>query len=96
MGTGTAARPEMLPRRALIDTAVCTACGECVRECPKGAIRQPSEFCCAKCVKYCLAMEVPCSPVGVSVCPDLCDGCGLCVPVCPVEAVSMVEAVIAL
>ena len=86
----------MIRRRAVIDATRCTACGECIAACPKDAIREPSEFCCAKCVKYCLAMEVPCKPVGVYICPDLCDGCGLCIPVCPVGASSLVEAEIEL
>lgn len=72
-----------------VDPRRCTSCGECAAACPRGAIREPSGFCCAKCVKYCLAMEVPCTPAVFVVCAELCDGCGACVPACPTGAIAM-------
>ncbi len=46
-------------------------------------------FCCAKCVKYCSTMEVPCEPARIAICAERCDGCGQCVPCCPNEAIRL-------
>jgi hypothetical protein len=37
-------------------------------------------FCCAKCVKYCSTMEVPCEPARIAICAERCDGCGSVLP----------------
>ncbi len=78
-------------RRPTIDRTLCTNCRACVVHCPKGAIEEALNFCCAKCVKYCLGMEVPCRPAGVTICEELCDGCGKCLPACPNEAIRWAE-----
>jgi len=46
-------------------------------------------FCCAKCVKYCMTYEVPCEPARIAICVERCDGCGLCIPCCPSDAIHL-------
>jgi Pyruvate/2-oxoacid:ferredoxin oxidoreductase delta subunit len=75
--------------RAVLDTAKCSSCGVCVSTCPHHAIEEPMNFCCAKCVKYCLTYEVPCEPARIAICAERCDGCGLCIPSCPDEAIHL-------
>jgi len=75
--------------RAVLDTTKCTSCGLCVSSCPHHAIKEPMNFCCAKCVKYCSTMEVPCEPARIAICAERCDGCGQCVPCCPNEAIRL-------
>ena len=65
----------------------CNSCYSCVEACPRKAILIPVNTTCAKCVKYCLTMEVPCSPELVVFSYDLCDGCGICVDACPHGAI---------
>ena len=66
-----------------IDPVLCTGCKACPAMCPAKALNAAEGYCCAKCVKYCLSMDVPCKPCTSIVCEDLCDGCGLCIPACP-------------
>lgn len=70
-----------------VDAAKCNSCYSCVEACPRNAILVPMNTTCAKCVKYCLTMEVPCSPEHVVFSYDLCDGCGICVEACPRDAI---------
>ena len=71
------------PARALvIDPARCTRCGACILACPKDAITEPNGSSCAKCVKYCTSMEVPCSPAQPSISRGRCDLCGQCIVAC--------------
>jgi NAD-dependent dihydropyrimidine dehydrogenase PreA subunit len=44
---------ETTERRPVIDPDACVDCGTCVEACPRRAIQEPSNFCCAKCAKYC-------------------------------------------
>jgi Pyruvate/2-oxoacid:ferredoxin oxidoreductase delta subunit len=74
-----------------IDPDRCSNCRACIAHCPKRAIEEALNFCCAKCVKYCLGMDVPCKPAGVTICEDLCDGCGKCLSTCPHEAIRWLE-----
>ena len=76
---------------AVLDTAKCTSCGMCVSSCPFHAIEEPMNFCCAKCVKYCSTMEVPCEPARIAICAERCDGCGLCIPCCPNQAIQLAQ-----
>ena len=79
-------------RRAIpcIAHALCDGCGICIAECPAGALVETGNTGCAKCVKYCLTMEVPCLPARVVLLDALCDGCGVCAAACPHDAISMI------
>jgi hypothetical protein len=54
--------------------------------CPKNAILESSNNCCAKCIKYCMTMEVPCSPEYIVFDYDTCDSCGHCITSCQHKA----------
>ena len=88
--TGRAMRTTTAFGRATVDPESCTGCRACVASCPRKAIEVPQEYCCAKCVKYCLGMDVPCRPVALVV-QERCDGCGACLEGCPSGAIRIVE-----
>jgi NAD-dependent dihydropyrimidine dehydrogenase PreA subunit len=72
----------------VIDPETCTDCRECIPACPRHAIFEPLDVCCAKCMKYCSTLEVDCQREKPAIAGNLCDGCGLCIPVCPVGAIA--------
>jgi Pyruvate/2-oxoacid:ferredoxin oxidoreductase delta subunit len=72
----------------VIDVAKCTDCRKCVAACPKGAIFEPQNVGCAKCVQYCLSLEVDCRRQKPMISTGRCDSCGLCLAVCPVDAIA--------
>ncbi|MBN2573582.1 MAG: 4Fe-4S binding protein [Deltaproteobacteria bacterium] len=78
-----------LPR---INADRCTDCRECIPVCPRDAIIEPLNVCCAKCIKYCATLEVDCKPEKPAISVSLCDGCGLCLDACPVGAIEWSEA----
>lgn len=71
-----------------IDQARCDGCGRCVDACPEAALLVRVNTACARCVKYCSSMEVPCHPVRVLLNEERCIGCGTCVAACPSGAIS--------
>jgi Pyruvate/2-oxoacid:ferredoxin oxidoreductase delta subunit len=71
-----------------IDANKCTDCRECIPVCPRQAIFEPLNICCAKCVKYCMTLKVDCRREKPTIAVTLCDGCGLCLLVCPVSAIT--------
>jgi ferredoxin len=71
-----------------VDLKKCRKCNVCIDVCPEKAILTSSNNCCAKCIKYCITMEVPCSPEYIVFDYDLCDRCGLCISSCPYGAIS--------
>jgi Pyruvate/2-oxoacid:ferredoxin oxidoreductase delta subunit len=75
-------------QRPVIDATKCVNCKACIGGCPNNAIQEAFDYTCAKCVKYCFAMEVPCRPVHVVICDQKCDGCGACVSVCSYGAIN--------
>ena len=75
---------ELVP---IIKTELCLNCDKCVAACPTNAIYKKVDVSCAKCIKYCIAMKVPCNPEHYIFCYEQCDACGKCVSVCPVDAV---------
>jgi len=70
--------------------ALCDGCGICIVQCPTRALIEPGNTGCAKCVKYCTTMKVPCLLARVVVIDALCDGCGVCAVACPLHAISMI------
>jgi Fe-S-cluster-containing hydrogenase component 2 len=73
---------------AAIDAERCTDCRACIPACPRDAIFEPLQVCCAKCMKYCVSIETDCKREKPAIAIDRCDGCGLCLPVCPVGAIT--------
>jgi Pyruvate/2-oxoacid:ferredoxin oxidoreductase delta subunit len=71
----------------VIDISKCTMCDKCIDNCPKESICKVSSSACAKCIKYCIAMKVPCNPNSYVFCYEQCDQCGLCVSVCDNAAI---------
>ena len=80
--------PHHLPA---IDPLKCTDCRKCVPACPRGAIFEPLNLCCAKCVKYCMTLEVDCRRERPAVAVDRCDSCGLCIDVCATGAITWID-----
>jgi Pyruvate/2-oxoacid:ferredoxin oxidoreductase delta subunit len=71
----------------VIDYSKCTKCDECYINCPLRAIVKETSSACAKCVKYCISMKVPCNPENYVFCYEKCNMCGLCVSDCIYEAI---------
>ncbi len=72
---------------AIVDKALCEACGLCVRNCPKNIIRLIP-----KRAKVYVACSTPCRGKDtMSVCEIGCIGCGLCAKNCPENAITMVN-----
>ncbi|HTP25219.1 MAG TPA: P-loop NTPase [Anaeromyxobacteraceae bacterium] len=67
-------RPFSGGSRAVIHPAACTGCGECLRRCRFGAIRQPP----------------PGDGVAFRIDAVSCEGCGVCVDICPAHATALV------
>jgi ferredoxin len=78
-------KPKKIP---VIDFTKCRKCKQCIKICPSQAISVSFNNCCAKCIKYCLTMEVPCQPKEIIFKHELCDTCGLCLKICPESAIS--------
>jgi Pyruvate/2-oxoacid:ferredoxin oxidoreductase delta subunit len=88
IGAESASRPSRAPA-IVVSHALCDGCGICIERCPVGALMKPGDTGCAKCVKYCSVMDVPCLPARVVLVDGRCDGCGICVSACPRQAISM-------
>ena len=71
----------------IIKSGLCINCDKCVAACPTEAILKSNDSACAKCIKYCISMEVPCNPEHYIFCYEKCDACSACVSACPVEAI---------
>ena len=71
----------------VIDYSKCTKCDECYLICPNNAIVKSANSACAKCIKYCMSMKVPCDPENYVFCYDKCDSCAQCISVCKNEAI---------
>jgi len=80
-------RMKTVTQLPIIDFANCVKCMNCVTACPRSAIVEPINTSCAKCVKYCISMEVPCSPENIIFDYALCDSCGECLSACPEGAI---------
>lgn len=85
MNTGAMKADGRLPA---VDAKKCKRCGKCIEACPIKAILESSNNCCAKCIKYCITLEVPCSPEYIVFDYEKCDACGSCISACPHEAIT--------
>lgn len=88
MSTGAMRADVKLPS---VDPKKCRRCSKCIEICPTRAILESFNNCCARCVKYCITMDVPCSPEYLIFDYEKCDSCGLCVTSCPHGAIVMVK-----
>ena len=76
---------ELVP---VIETGLCINCDKCIAACPVSAIFKTTDASCAKCIKYCISMKVPCNPDHYVFCYEHCNACGLCIPACPANAIN--------
>jgi len=73
---------------ALVDEDKCTACGSCVKTCPKGVIElRPKGFKGRKVFVSCINKDK--GAVTRKACSVGCIGCGKCVKACPFEAITV-------
>ena len=77
----------MLSQYPIINADKCVKCKLCIEVCPTNAIHIPAKSSCAKCVKYCVTMQVPCAPEKLIFDYDQCTACGNCLPACPEQAI---------
>ena len=70
----------------IVDQMKCTKCNVCVDICPQNAISVISNSCCAKCIKYCISLPVPCHPEYLTFDYKICNSCGACVDRCSADA----------
>ena len=78
-------------RLPAVDPGRCDGCGRCASVCPTGAVRVPNAGSCAKCVKYCLSFDVPCSRESLPFDYEACDACGRCIDACTTGALSWTD-----
>ena len=72
----------------VVDEAKCTACGACMKACPKRIIElRPKGMRDMREVVVCMNKDK--GPVAKKACANACIGCGLCVKTCTHEAVSV-------
>jgi len=70
----------------VIDSSKCIRCDKCLIACPTGAIKNATNNACARCIKYCISMQVPCNPSHYVFSYEKCDACGLCFTACTEHA----------
>ncbi|HPS58631.1 MAG TPA: 4Fe-4S binding protein [Spirochaetota bacterium] len=75
----------------VVDIDKCTRCNACVKACPVNAISVALNTVCAKCIKYCIVLPVPCQPEYISFDYNRCTSCGLCIQSCQQDAVSWAD-----
>lgn len=73
----------MTEKLPVIDFFKCKKCMKCIETCPGRGVIEPMNTSCSKCIKYCISIQVPCSPENLIFVYDFCDACGLCVETCP-------------
>ena len=67
----------------------CISCGNCISVCSNKAIELTPNFYCARCIRYCMTMDVPCKNDHITIIPELCNSCGDCVEACKNNALVM-------
>jgi Pyruvate/2-oxoacid:ferredoxin oxidoreductase delta subunit len=76
----------------VIDIAKCVKCSKCIIICPAQAIVNERSMSCARCIKYCITMEVPCNTDNYIFDYQKCNSCGLCISECDQNAISMINS----
>lgn len=76
----------------VVDVDKCTRCNACIKSCPVNAVSVTLNSVCAKCIKYCIVLPVPCNPEYISFDYDKCTSCGLCVESCVQDAVVFMDS----
>ena len=72
----------------VVDVDKCTRCNACIKVCPADAVSIVLNTVCAKCIKYCIVLPVPCHPEFITFDYDKCTSCGLCIQSCVQNAIS--------
>ncbi len=75
----------------VLDVSKCTRCSTCISVCPVNAISVIYNSACAKCIKYCMVLPVPCMPDYLQFDYGRCSSCGLCVESCVQSAVTFMD-----
>lgn len=75
----------------VIDFTQCTACCKCVDICPEKAIHRAQNDSCARCIKYCISLTIPCKPDTLHFDYENCTACGDCLTGCPEKAIQWFE-----
>jgi len=71
----------------VVDFAKCTHCDKCIIACKDKVITKANNDSCAKCVKYCISLTIPCKPDILHFDYKRCTACGDCIIVCPEHAI---------
>ncbi len=71
----------------VIDISKCSNCDLCYIACTYGTINKRNSMACAKCIKYCFSINVPCNPEHYVFDYKHCNACGLCISVCKNKAI---------
>ncbi|HNX22505.1 MAG TPA: 4Fe-4S binding protein [Spirochaetota bacterium] len=75
----------------IVDQSKCVRCNNCVDICPGNAISVISNSCCAKCIKYCISLPVPCHPEYLTFDYSICNSCGICIDSCSHGVISWTD-----
>lgn len=73
----------------IIDFSKCVKCEMCIKACPHDVIKREDLNTCAKCIKYCITLDVPCKGNEYVFDYDRCDSCGKCIEACVHGAIKL-------
>lgn len=72
----------------VVDSNKCTRCNACIKVCPVDAASIVLNSVCAKCIKYCIVLPVPCHPEYITFDYEKCTSCGKCIQSCQYAAIT--------
>jgi len=79
--------PINMNKALVINAARCSKCNRCIQICDVKAIIEKENYNCGKCIKYCLTMEVECTPGSFIINNLPCNQCDKCIEICPEKAI---------